>query len=135
MARAALNWSMPELAQRAGVGVNTVNRFEAGQDARMSSVEKMQAALSEAGVIFIAENGEGAGVRLPKGFMPATVPTASHASLKVRASTVRAGAARAADRAMSDMDASPEEKTERRERLTNEPDVVRKARSKSRDAS
>ncbi|MGO4675125.1 helix-turn-helix domain-containing protein [Bosea sp. 2YAB26] len=135
MARAALNWSMPELAQKAGVGVNTVNRFEAGQDARMSSVEKMQAALSEAGVIFIAENGEGAGVRLRKGFVPTTVPTASHASLKVSASTVRARAARAADHAMSEMDASTAEKTERRERLTNEPDVVRKARSKSRDAS
>lgn len=135
MARAALNWSMPELAQKAGVGVNTVNRFEAGQDARMSSVEKMQAALSEAGIIFIAENGEGAGVRLRKGFVPITVPTASHASLKVSASTVRARAARAVDHAMSEMDASTAEKTERRERLTNEPDVVRKARSKSRDAS
>ncbi|MFG1303691.1 helix-turn-helix domain-containing protein [Xanthobacter autotrophicus] len=66
MARAALNWSTQELAAKAGVGVNTVNRFEAGQDARVSSVDKMRAALEAAGVIFVAENGEGPGVRLRK---------------------------------------------------------------------
>jgi len=32
----------------------------------MSSVEKMRAALEAAGVIFVAENGEGPGVRLRK---------------------------------------------------------------------
>ena len=67
MARAAIGWSTQELAAKAGVGVNTVNRFEAGQDARMSSVEKIRAALEAAGVIFVAENGEGPGVRLRKG--------------------------------------------------------------------
>lgn len=66
MARAALGWSTQELAKRAGTGVNTVNRFEAGQDARVSSLEKMRAALEAAGVEFIAENGGGAGVRLRK---------------------------------------------------------------------
>jgi len=30
MARAALEWSTQELATRAGVGLNTVNRFESG---------------------------------------------------------------------------------------------------------
>ena len=67
MARAALDWSTQKLAQEANVGVNTVNRFETGQDARLSSVEKMQRALKSAGVIFVAENGEGPGVRLRKG--------------------------------------------------------------------
>jgi len=67
MARAALDWSTQKLAQEANVGVNTVNRFETGQDARLSSVEKMQRALESAGVIFVAENGEGPGVRLRKG--------------------------------------------------------------------
>ncbi|ATQ67873.1 MULTISPECIES: helix-turn-helix domain-containing protein [Methylosinus] len=66
MARAALGWSTQDLARHAGVGVNTVNRFEAGQDARMSSVEKMRTALESAGVEFIAENGGGPGVRLRK---------------------------------------------------------------------
>lgn len=70
MARAALSWSTQELASKAGVGVNTVNRFEAGHDARVSSVEKMQAALEAAGVAFLAD-GEvkagGPGVRLTAG--------------------------------------------------------------------
>ena len=50
MARAALAWSTQDLAREAGVGVNTVNRFEAGQDARVSSMEKMRATLEAAGV-------------------------------------------------------------------------------------
>ncbi len=62
MARAALSWSTQDLAANAGVGVNTVNRFEAGQDARISSVDKMRVALESAGVIFVEENGEGPGV-------------------------------------------------------------------------
>lgn len=66
MARAAIEWSTQDLAARAGVGVNTVNRFEGGQDARISSVEKMQRALEAAGVEFIVENGGGPGVRLTK---------------------------------------------------------------------
>jgi transcriptional regulator with XRE-family HTH domain len=67
MARAALDWSTQQLADAAGVGRNTVNRYESGGDARMSSVEKMRHALEAAGVQFIAENGGGAGVRLRKG--------------------------------------------------------------------
>lgn len=66
MARAALNWSTQDLAKTAGVGANTVNRFEAGQDARVSSVDKMRKAMEDAGVIFVAENGEGPGVRIRK---------------------------------------------------------------------
>ena len=60
MARAALDWTTADLAGAASVGVNTVNRFEAGQDARMSSVMKLKAALQAAGVEFIDnERGEG----------------------------------------------------------------------------
>ena len=66
MARAALGWSTQELAVKAGVGMNTVNRFEAGQDARMSSVDKMRTTMEAAGVEFIPENGGGPGVRLRK---------------------------------------------------------------------
>ena len=65
-ARALINWSTQQLASQAEVGVNTVNRFEGGQDARMSSVGKIRATLEAAGVIFIAENGEGPGVRMRK---------------------------------------------------------------------
>lgn len=67
MARAALGWSAQTLAKAAQVGINTVNRYERGGDARVSSVEKMRRALEEAGVIFIEENGGGPGVRLRKG--------------------------------------------------------------------
>jgi predicted transcriptional regulator len=63
MARAALDWSTTDLARAAEVGPATVNRFETGQDARISTVEKLRTALEAAGVVFIAENGGGAGVR------------------------------------------------------------------------
>ena len=66
MGRAALGWSTIELAKQANVGVNTVNRFETGLDARMSSVDKMRSAMVAKGLEFMAENGGGAGVRLPK---------------------------------------------------------------------
>ena len=64
MARAALGWNIQNLAKQAVVGGNTVNRYEAGQDARVSSVEKMRSALEAAGIEFIPENGGGAGVRM-----------------------------------------------------------------------
>jgi transcriptional regulator with XRE-family HTH domain len=63
MARAALDWSTTDLARAANVGVNSVNRFETGRDSRISTVEKLRSALEAAGVLFIAENGGGAGVR------------------------------------------------------------------------
>ena len=63
MARAALEWSTTELARAANVGVNSVNRFETGRDSRISTVEKLRSALEAAGVVFIAENGGGVGVR------------------------------------------------------------------------
>ncbi len=52
MARAALKWTTQELARRAGVGVNTVNRFEDNSDARLSSVSKIRLAFEGAGVVF-----------------------------------------------------------------------------------
>ena len=63
MGRAALGWSTADLAREADVGANTVNRFEAGQDARISSVDKIRDALERAGLEFIPENGGGAGIR------------------------------------------------------------------------
>ncbi|WP_409566061.1 multiprotein-bridging factor 1 family protein [Methylobacterium sp. J-059] len=64
MGRAALGWSTADLAREADVGANTINRFEAGQDARISSVDKIRDALERAGLEFIPENGGGAGVRM-----------------------------------------------------------------------
>jgi predicted transcriptional regulator len=68
MARAALEWSTQDLARAAEVGGNTVNRFEKGQDARMSSVTKMRTALESAGVEFT--NGGEPGVKLVATSLP-----------------------------------------------------------------
>lgn len=68
MARAALDLGCADLARLAGVGINTVSRFEQGGDARRSSVEAMKSALEAQGVVFIgtgeASLSGGAGVRL-----------------------------------------------------------------------
>jgi hypothetical protein len=45
MARAGLDWSTTDLAHAATVGQATVNRLETGRDARISTVEKLRAAL------------------------------------------------------------------------------------------
>jgi transcriptional regulator with XRE-family HTH domain len=66
MARAALDWSIQQLADAAEVGRNTITRFERGGDVRVSSVTAMETALKSAGVEFIPENGSGPGVRLKK---------------------------------------------------------------------
>ncbi|MDY7525863.1 helix-turn-helix domain-containing protein [Sphingomonas sp. 10B4] len=69
MARAALNLSGGDFAKMAGVGINTVSRFEQGADTRTSSVEAMARALEAKGVVFLGANdvslAGGVGVRLP----------------------------------------------------------------------
>ena len=67
MARAALKWSVRELAMKSGITANTISRIENGSDTRTSTVVSLKKALEEGGVIFIPENGQGAGVRLAKG--------------------------------------------------------------------
>ncbi len=57
MARAALEWSTQELARRAEVGLNSVNRFEGCHDARLSTVAKIERAFTEAGIEFLGDNG------------------------------------------------------------------------------
>jgi transcriptional regulator with XRE-family HTH domain len=54
MARAALGISNSELAAAANVGVNTLSRFEQGQDVRLSSANAIKAALEGMGIRFIA---------------------------------------------------------------------------------
>lgn len=64
-ARALLDWSQPTLAKAAGLGLSTVVDFE--KDRRKLSTEAITAirtALENAGVLFIDQNGAGAGVRL-----------------------------------------------------------------------
>lgn len=63
MARAALGWGVRELAEKAGITANTVSRYENGADALGETLGRMEAALRDAGIEFIPENGGGAGVR------------------------------------------------------------------------
>src|SRR3984893_4252028 len=64
MARAALQIGVRDLATLAKVSASTVARFEAGDELKERTVDAMRAALENAGVEFIAENGGGPGVRL-----------------------------------------------------------------------
>lgn len=68
-ARALLGWSQDDLADHSGVSAPTVKRLEAAEGdigGRAETGEALVAALQEAGVEFIPENGGGAGVRLAK---------------------------------------------------------------------
>ena len=59
-----------DLASRSAISVPTLKRMEAsdGPAAGMANnVAAVRTALESAGVIFVAENGEGPGVRLRKG--------------------------------------------------------------------
>ena len=64
MGRAAVGWSVRELARNAEVTPNTISRIENGGDALTSTMERLQTALENAGVIFIDAAEEGPGVRL-----------------------------------------------------------------------
>ncbi len=48
----------------AGATPNTISRIENGGDALASTMERLQTALHDAGLIFIDANEEGPGVRL-----------------------------------------------------------------------
>jgi transcriptional regulator with XRE-family HTH domain len=66
MARAALGIGVRELADKAKVSPDTIARLERGEELRERSIDAIRAALEAAGVVFIPENGGGAGVRLRK---------------------------------------------------------------------
>ena len=63
MARAALGWSVRDLAAKSGVHRNTITRLESGTEGERRTVDTIRAALESAGVEFIAANGGGPGVR------------------------------------------------------------------------
>lgn len=66
MARAATGLGVRDLAKLASVSPDTVARLERGETIRETTTAAIRAALEQAGVEFIAENGGGAGVRLKK---------------------------------------------------------------------
>ncbi|WP_235918910.1 helix-turn-helix domain-containing protein [Aureimonas psammosilenae] len=62
MAKAALGWSNPTLAEKTGLHRNTLNRAENGTATR-GTLETLRAEFEKAGVTFIPKNGGPAGVR------------------------------------------------------------------------
>jgi transcriptional regulator with XRE-family HTH domain len=69
MARGYLRWSAKELADRAGVAESTIKRMEHDEGfpiARGANIEAVYRTLTEAGIIFLPENGGGVGIRLRK---------------------------------------------------------------------
>lgn len=65
-ARALVNWTVRDLADKAGVHRNTVTRAETDATGPGHATAAIRAALEAAGVEFIVENGGGPGVRLRK---------------------------------------------------------------------
>jgi predicted transcriptional regulator len=86
-ARALLDWSQQELADKAIISLNALTRLERAQvDPRVSTVTAVERALNKAGVEFIAEEPtRGEGVRLTK---PGTAKTPASAR-KRKAAKVR----------------------------------------------
>ena len=67
MARAALNWTVRDLAAATGLHRNTITNIEVGRYAGdPATLTLIRDVLSREGVEFIDENGGGAGVRLRK---------------------------------------------------------------------
>ena len=65
-ARALLNWTQADLAERVSISPVSIRAFEKGGEMRESNRKLIRLTLEKAGVTFIAENGGGAGVRLAK---------------------------------------------------------------------
>jgi transcriptional regulator with XRE-family HTH domain len=63
-ARALLDWTQEELAERAGVSRSTVRGFENGQhEPHRASAAMIRTALEQAGVMLIDADDQGEGVR------------------------------------------------------------------------
>jgi transcriptional regulator with XRE-family HTH domain len=63
-ARALLDWTQEELAERAGISRSTVRGFENGQhEPHRASAAMIRAALEQAGVVLINADDQGEGVR------------------------------------------------------------------------
>lgn len=68
-ARGLLDWSQSFLAEKSNLGESTIRDFEKGRRVpTVNNLAAIKAALEGAGIIFLDENGEGAGVRLRKGW-------------------------------------------------------------------
>ena len=87
MARGYLRWSAKELGEKAGVAESTVKRMEHDDGfpiARGANIEAVYKTLTEAGIVFLGENGDGVGVRLRK---VSTVPVVEPLVVQKRSGT------------------------------------------------
>jgi transcriptional regulator with XRE-family HTH domain len=67
MARAALNWTVRDLALATGLHRNTITNIEIGRySGDPKTLDIIETVLRKAGVEFLEENGGGPGVRLKK---------------------------------------------------------------------
>lgn len=57
MARAATGMGVRELADKAGVAISSVSRFEAGGNTTVTNLEKMRTALVDAGAVLDDRDG------------------------------------------------------------------------------
>jgi transcriptional regulator with XRE-family HTH domain len=65
-ARATLRWSVQQLAEKAGVSIQTIKRFEAAEGvprSRTQTLLEIKAALETAGIEFIGTPEDGPGIR------------------------------------------------------------------------
>jgi transcriptional regulator with XRE-family HTH domain len=68
-ARAALRWSVQELADKAGISIQTIKRFEVVDDvpgSRSSTLIDIRAALESAGIEFIGTPADRPGIRIAR---------------------------------------------------------------------
>jgi transcriptional regulator with XRE-family HTH domain len=66
MARAALQWTVGELARQTSLTAKTIHNYEHGGNATIETLEKIKAAFERAGVTWVPENGGPATVRPPR---------------------------------------------------------------------
>jgi DNA-binding XRE family transcriptional regulator len=71
MARAALCWTVRDLADATGLHRNTITNIEVGRySGEPETLDVIESVLAKEGIIFIDENGGGVGVRLRKRVPP-----------------------------------------------------------------
>jgi transcriptional regulator with XRE-family HTH domain len=88
MARTAVGLGIRDLAAAAKVSMDTVARFERGEELKERTIEALQRALEAAGVEFT--NGEQPGVRLNKS------AAAHHVKTAIKSTSAKAAARRSA---------------------------------------
>src|SRR5437879_12123400 len=87
MARAALGLGVRELAALAKVSIDTIARFERGDELKERTIDALQRALEAAGVEFT--NGDQPGVRLTKASAAQSAEPARPSKRTVSAKAVR----------------------------------------------